>query len=113
MELKSTEIFPTDREAPASSVAPMVATAILPTTKRIARQTTPHAPGFIGLALRSAQSSADALDAQCNGITAAEAECREAGGLVAILKGVEKSGENAGAARSDRVAECDGAAVDV
>src|SRR4051812_21368022 len=55
----------------------------------------------------------EAFDDHCDGVAAAEAEGRDADLIAAALHFVKERGQQAGAAGADRVAECDGAAVDV
>src|SRR3954469_13936167 len=55
----------------------------------------------------------DALHGKGHRVPATEAERRQAGRLVAILQGIQQRREDACAARAQRVAERDRAAVDV
>src|SRR5262245_13273479 len=58
-------------------------------------------------------TNSHALDGQGDAVAAAEAQRRDAASEVAALQRIEQRGEHAAAARSDGVAERDGAAVDV
>src|SRR5206468_12861798 len=58
-------------------------------------------------------ASSRAFDSEGDAVPAAQAERRDTAFQVAALQRIDQRGEHAAAARSDRVAERDGAAVDV